>query len=64
LGAGYLAGLASGTWTSLDEIADLWRPLSVVEPQIDTDRARQRAKWAESVTRASGWRPELSSLDF
>jgi glycerol kinase len=64
LGAGYLAGLATGTWTSLDEIADLWRPLSVVEPRTDTDRARQRAKWAESVTRASGWIPELSSLDF
>jgi len=64
LGAGYLAGLATGTWASLDEIAGLWRPLSIVEPRSEIDRARQRAKWADAVTRASGWIPELSSLDF
>lgn len=64
LGAGYLAGLATGTWTDLDEIADLWRPVSVIDPRAEVDRARQRAKWAEAVTRASGWIPELSSLDF
>lgn len=64
LGAGYLAGLATGTWATFDEIADLWRPLSIVEPRPDPDRARQREKWADAVTRASGWIPELSSLDF
>ena len=64
LGAGYLAGLATGTWSGLDEIAELWRPLSVVEPRVGVDRARERARWAEAVTRASGWIPELSSLDF
>ncbi|MFN5604274.1 MAG: FGGY family carbohydrate kinase [Actinomycetes bacterium] len=64
LGAGYLAGLATGTWSTLDEIAGLWSPLSIVEPRSEVDRARQRAKWADAVTRASGWIPELSSLDF
>lgn len=64
LGAGYLAGLATGTWSSLDEIANLWHPLSVVEPRTSFDRARERAKWADAVTRASGWIPELSGLDF
>ena len=64
LGAGYLAGLAVGTWSSLDDIDRLWRPVSSVEPDPTVDRAGVRARWAEAVTRASGWIPELSSLDF
>jgi glycerol kinase len=60
MGAGYLAGLAGGTWGSLDEIASLWRPSGRVVPGAPLDRAR----WAEAVERASRWIPDLSALDF
>jgi glycerol kinase len=60
LGAGLLAGLGTGVWSGLDEIAASWRPAKVVDPGEPLDRTR----WAMAVERASGWIPELSSLDF
>jgi glycerol kinase len=60
LGAGYLAGVAVGTWSSLDEAVGTWRPARTVEPGDPTDRDR----WHEAVERAAGWVPELSALDF
>jgi glycerol kinase len=60
LGAGYLAGVAVGTWSSLDEAVGTWRPARTVEPGGPTDRDR----WREAVERAAGWVPELSALDF
>ncbi len=60
LGAGFLAGLAVGTWGSWDDIAATWAPARVVEPGEATDRDR----WAEAVERASRWYGELSELDF
>jgi glycerol kinase len=60
LGAAYLAGLAAGTWSSLDEAAATWAPARVVEPAGTADRAR----WREAVARAEKWVPELSALDF
>jgi glycerol kinase len=60
LGAGLLAGLATGVWSGLDDVAASWRPATVVEPGERLDRTR----WATAVERASGWIPELSSLDF
>jgi len=60
MGAGYLAGLATGVWAGFDEVADRWRPSSRVEPAGRLDRDR----WAEAVRRTRGWIPELSALDF
>jgi glycerol kinase len=60
VGAGYLAGLAIGTWASIDEIADIWHPSRVVEPAKQLDRA----VWARAIEQSSGWIPELSALDF
>jgi glycerol kinase len=60
LGAGFLAGLATGTWKSDDDVADTWRPARAVEPAAPTDRER----WHEACRRAQGWIPELSSLEF
>jgi glycerol kinase len=60
LGAGYLAGLAVGTWAGWDEIAGRWRPAAVVEPARVLDRAR----WREAVERAAGWEPDLSAISF
>jgi glycerol kinase len=60
LGAGFLAGLAVGTWSGWDEVADSWRPSARVEPGTPSDRAR----WADAVGRARRWYEDLSSLDF
>ncbi len=60
LGAGLLAGLATGVWSGLDDIAASWRPARVVEPGERLDRAR----WATAIERSGGWIPELSALDF
>jgi len=59
LGAAFLAGLAVGAWT-FEDLPELWRPKQVVEPARSTDRDR----WAEAVSRARAWIPDLSSLDF
>ena len=64
LGAAYLAGLSLGVWGDLADIAHLWRPSSVVEPDPRIDRASWRGEWSEAVTRVEGWIPDLSALDF
>ncbi len=60
LGAGYLAGLAVGTWTHIDQVADSWSPSLVVEPTGSLDRDR----WHQAVQRSRRWIPDLSALDF
>ena len=60
VGAGYLAGLAIGTWNGLDDIAANWRPDRIVEPTAQLDRLQ----WAKAIEQSSGWIPELSALDF
>jgi glycerol kinase len=64
VGAGYLAGIATGTWSGVEDLADRWRPATVVEPSARTDRAAARASWSRAVDRARAWIPELSALDF
>jgi len=61
LGAAFLAGVAAGVWSSLEQAASLVRPLRSVEPAASTTT---RAQWHEAVRRARGWIPELSALDF
>lgn len=60
LGAAFLAGLAAGTWSSLEEAAATWRPARVVEPGAPNGRDR----WREAVERAARWHEDLSALDF
>ncbi|MEY2402531.1 MAG: glycerol kinase, partial [Acidimicrobiaceae bacterium] len=60
LGAGFLAGLATGTWESEDAVAATWRPARIVDPAGPVDRER----WHEACRRAQSWIPELSSLEF
>jgi len=60
LGAGFLAGLAVGTWSTLAEVAELAKPRAVVAP-AGPDR---RERWREAVSRARRWLPELSELKF
>lgn len=61
LGAGYLAGLAVGTWDNLDQVASAWKPRAVVEP---SGRDPQRDRWREAVQRAGRWYPDLSAISF
>ena len=50
LGAGYLAGLATGVWASTDELAQAWRRDRVFEPRIGADEREARfAAWQPHV---------------
>jgi glycerol kinase len=56
LGAAYLAGLAVGFWSDLDEITSLWRLERRFEPQLSEDqRSGYMAAWQRAVERARGW---------
>jgi len=51
-GAACLAGLGSGTYSSLDEITRLWKSDARCEPQMDPGtREREIAGWREAVKR-------------
>jgi glycerol kinase len=63
LGAGLLAGVATGLWPDLERATAAGRsrgPATVVEPRRRLDRER----FAEARSRAGGWIPELSGLQF
>lgn len=52
LGAAYLAGLQSGVFSSIEQIADLWSREAVFAPQMDaSDRAGLYAGWQDAVQR-------------
>lgn len=59
-GAGFLAGLATGRFGSIDDADQAWAPAARVEPVAATDRTR----WRDAVQRAGHWYPELSALEF
>jgi glycerol kinase len=55
LGAAYLAGLATGVWGSLDEIAQQWQLGRRFEPAMSAaDRTAAYAGWQQAVARARG----------
>jgi len=55
-GAAALAGLATGFWSGLDEVAACWRLDRQFEPVWDAEqRDTHRARWREAVERARGW---------
>ena len=61
LGAGYLAGVSTGTWT-WDDIASMWSPARIVQP---TARGRSlRSQWHDALRRSREWHPDLSALKF
>jgi glycerol kinase len=54
-GAAYLAGLATGFWSSVDEIAEM-RAGAVFTPGADREPMNARyARWHDAVERAKGW---------
>jgi glycerol kinase len=60
LGAALLAGLAIGTYATVDDFARTWVPRVRVEPARTLDRDR----WHDAVARAERWIPDLSGIDF
>ncbi len=56
LGAAYLAGLATGFWSSQDEIAHQWAVEKTFEPRMSVgDRDGLYDGWKRAVERAKGW---------
>jgi glycerol kinase len=61
LGAAYLAGLATGQWTSRTEIGALNRAGRRYLPMMTSDeRNRLQRGWTRAVERARGWAQEQS----
>lgn len=56
LGAAYLAGLATGVWTSRDEVAKGWQADRIFEPKESADyAAHRRSRWKEALSRSADW---------
>jgi glycerol kinase len=56
LGAAYLAGLATGMWSRLDEIAHHWQVDRRFEPAMSADEAASiRTRWRQAVERSQHW---------
>ncbi len=65
LGAGLLAGLAIGAYSSTDELATTFVPRRTAEPHLDeAARAAQRERWLLARGKAEATIPELSGLSF
>ena len=59
LGAAYLAGLATGFWTSQEEIASQWQLERSFEPAMSVDqRESLYSGWQRAVERARHWAEE------
>ncbi len=56
LGAAYLAGLAKGVWSSMEEIESRWRIDRAFEPSISEDQRHFITnQWSRAVARSKGW---------
>lgn len=56
LGAAYMAGLAVGFWSSLDELRANWMTDRIFEPQWPEQRRQDGyAGWLRAVERSRGW---------
>jgi glycerol kinase len=65
LGAGFLAGLAVGTWDDEDDVAAAYAPSRTVEPTgTEPERTARRQRWLEARSRAEETIPELSGISF
>ncbi len=56
LGAAYAAGLATGFWSSPDDVRANWHEARRWEPRMDGDEVERRyARWHEAVERSLAW---------
>jgi glycerol kinase len=55
LGAAYLAGIATGVWTT-ERVREMWREADRYEPRMGEDERRQLlADWQRALERSRGW---------
>ena len=60
-GAAYLAGLASGFWSGVEEIAKTRPKDQVFAPRMERAKAEHLyARWQDAVGRAKGWNKEMA----
>ncbi len=56
LGAGYMAGLASGVWQNREELQACWQSERVFEPGANPRHINElRGDWQRAVERSGGW---------
>ena len=56
LGAAYAAGLATGFWSSQDELRERWAEDKRWEPQVhEVVREKEDARWKKAVQRTLDW---------
>jgi glycerol kinase len=56
LGAAYLAGLAIGYWSGIEEIGSQWRAARRFEPAMSTDERHKRiSDWHRAIERSRAW---------
>src|SRR5919112_984102 len=56
LGSAYLAGLATGYWSSLDEMRENWQGDRTLEPSwSEEQRENGYALWKKAIERTRGW---------
>jgi glycerol kinase len=55
LGAAYLAGIGTGTWTP-EQVGELWREAERYEPRMEeAQRQRLLGEWRQALERSRGW---------
>jgi len=58
LGAAYLAGIATGLWTS-EQVGEMWRESARYEPRMsDDERGGLLARWRQALARSRDWASE------
>jgi glycerol kinase len=58
VGAGLLAGLAEGVWSSIDELAGLWTPEAEMTPRATKAGADAHHQgWRRALERSRAWAP-------
>lgn len=62
LGAGFLAGVAAGQWSRLEEACGSLQGAQTIVPLGEPGLSRQQ--WGEAISRTRSWIPDLSALDF
>jgi glycerol kinase len=55
MGAAYLAGLAEGVWSNIDEIASLWQLDAAFEPHRNAAIREQHGQWLRAIERSRHW---------
>jgi glycerol kinase len=62
LGAAYLAGLAVGYWSGLDDIREQWQTDKTFDPGPNQQKQQEfYRKWLKAVERSKGWLREIEN---